>query len=133
MSIRIVLADDHPLVLDGLEDLFSSVPDLTVLARCRTGEEALEALRKHPADVLVLDLRMPGIGGLGVLRALAHEREAPAVALYTVGLDRAELVEARRLGVRGLVLKEMPPGALVDCVRALYAGDQWFGSSDRAG
>jgi DNA-binding NarL/FixJ family response regulator len=129
VAIRVVLADDHRLVLDGLEDLFSSEPDITVIARCQTGEEALAALRDHPADVLVLDLRMPGMGGLEVLRVLEQERAALAVALYTVGLDRAELAEAIRLGVRGVVLKETPPGALVECVRALHAGNRWLDDS----
>ena len=122
MPIRIVLADDHPIVLAALDDLFSSEPDFTVVARCYTGAEALDALRRQPVDVLVLDFRMPGLDGLGVLRAMAQEKLTTAVALYTVGLDGAQMQEAIRLGARGLVLKEMPPRLLVDCVRAVHAG-----------
>jgi len=131
VPIRVILADDHPVVLEALGELFAGEPDIAVLARCRGGEEVLDALRRHPADVLVLDLSMPGIGGLGVLRALVHEGTAPAIALYTARVDATELREARRLGVRGVVLKEKPPDVLVDCVRALHAGEPWF-DTDRA-
>jgi DNA-binding NarL/FixJ family response regulator len=126
VPIRLVIADDHPLILDALEDLFSAEPDITVIARCRTGEEALEALRKGQADVLVLDFRMPGLGGLGVLRAMAQEKLTTAVALYTAALDKMEMLEAIRLGVRGVVLKEMPPRLLIDAIRAVHAGKHWL-------
>lgn len=124
--MRIVVADDHPVVLDGLAELFSTQPDIEVVARCRTGEEALHAVRTHATDVLVLDLGMPGMGGLGVLRALAQEDSTAAVALYTGGHDEPAMIEAVRLGVRGVVLKEMPPRVLLECVRALHAGTRWF-------
>ena len=124
------MADDHPAVLEALAQLFSGEPDIAVLARCQRGEEVLSTLRLHSADVVVLDLRMPGIGGLGVLRALVHERAAPAVALYTAQVDATELLEARRLGLRGVVLKATAPDVLVDCVRALHAGEPWFGHTD---
>ena len=126
MPIRLVLADDHPLILDALEDLFTAEPDITVLARCRTGEEALQARGKHQADVLVLDLRMPGLGGLGVLREMSRHKTPPAVAVYTAVIDQAEMLEAIRLGVRGVVLKEMPPRLLVECVRAVHGGKRWL-------
>jgi DNA-binding NarL/FixJ family response regulator len=126
VAIRIVVADDHPLILEALTELFDSEPDFTVLASCRTGEEALAALGDHTPDVLVLDLRMPGMGGLGVLRALANRSSAPRVTLYTVGLDVPEMSEALGLGVRGVVLKEMPPSTLIDCVRAVHSGVTWL-------
>ena len=131
MSIKLIVADDHPLVLDALDELLSCEPDITVVARCRDGEAALAALRDDPPDVLVLDLSMPGMGGLGVLRELAHEKRAPAVVLYTVRIDPIDLVEARRLGVRGVVIKGMPPSRLIECIRALHAGDEWFPMSSR--
>ena len=71
--IRVALADDHPIVLDGLEQLFRLEPDIVVVARCRNADEALRAVRSESPDVLVLDLVMPGGGGLELLRAMGDK------------------------------------------------------------
>ncbi len=126
MPIRLVLADDHPLILDGLEQLFSLEPDLTVLARCATGEETLHAVRRSQPDVLVLDLRMPGKDGLTVLREMQKAQLATKVVILTAALDEEEVIEAVRLGVHGLVLKEMAPQLLVQCLRRVHAGGEWL-------
>lgn len=126
MSIGLVLADDHPLVLDGLANLFSQEEDITVLARCRDGEETLRAVRQHRPDVLILDIRMPGKNGLEVLRELHREGLPTRVVLLTAGLDEDEVLEAVRLGARGVILKEMAPQLLVQCVRKVAAGEQWL-------
>ena len=70
MAIRLVLVDDHPIVLQGLQQLFERHDDFEVMACCPDGSTALEAVQQHQPDVLVMDLRMPGLGGLDVLRAL---------------------------------------------------------------
>jgi len=134
MPIRLVLADDHPIVLDGLEQLFRLEPDFSVVARCRDGEEALSALRAFRPDVLVLDIRMPGCDGLQVLRALQAESLPTRVVLLTAALEEEHLVEALQLGVGGIVLKEMAPRLLVDAVREVHAGGRWLDkvSSNRA-
>jgi DNA-binding NarL/FixJ family response regulator len=72
MPIRVALADDHPLILDGLEALFRGA-GFEVVARCRDGEQALQAVREQAPDVLVLDLRMPRVSGLEALRAMREE------------------------------------------------------------
>ena len=125
-SISVVLADDHPAVLDSLEELFSSQPDIHVVASCRTGEEAMAVLRRHPASVLVLDLRMPGAHGLEVLRAIRNADLPTRVVVFTAALDDDEIVAALRLGARGIVLKEMPPALLLQSVRTVYAGGRWL-------
>ena len=126
MAIRLVLADDHPIFLGGLADLFRPEKDITVLAACRTGEEALEAVRAHRPDVLVLDIRMPGLDGLGVLRALRQEKLPTRTVLLTAELEEREALEAFRLEVQGVVLKEMAPQLLVQAVRKVHAGEPWF-------
>lgn len=126
MSIRLVLADDHQIVLRGLEQLFASEPDFQVLACCSDGEQALEALHRHQPDVLVLDLRMPRMDGLMLLRRLQADRLPTRVVLLTAELDDDEVVTAIGLGVRGLVLKEMAPQLLMQCVRAVHAGGEWL-------
>ena len=126
MSIRLVLADDHPIVLDGLEQLFRLEKGFEVLARCVNGEETVLAVREHRPDVLILDLQMPGKTGLEVLREMNGEGLPTRVVLLTAALNVDEVLEATRLGVRGVVLKEMAPRLLVQCVRTVHAGGQWL-------
>jgi DNA-binding NarL/FixJ family response regulator len=126
MSITLVLADDHPLILNGLENLFRLEKDFRILARCFDGEQTLKALRKYKPDVLILDIRMPGMTGLEVLQAMSNEKLTTRIVLLTAALDEEELAEAIRFGVRGLVLKELAPKLLVECVREVHAGGLWL-------
>lgn len=125
-AITLVLADDHPLILDALESLFRVESDFKVLARCADGEETLQAVRRHHPDVLILDVRLPKMDGLAVLRQMQRETLDTRVVLLTVGIDEDEVLEAIRLGVLGVVLKEMAPRLLVQCVRKVHAGEQWL-------
>jgi DNA-binding NarL/FixJ family response regulator len=126
MPIRIVLADDHPPILQGLALLLRQEPDLEVLAGCRDGEETLQAVRQFRPDVLILDILMPGKDGLTVLRELRQMESPTRVILLTAAIDEDSLLEAMRLGVGGVVLKEMTVQLLIQCVRKVYAGDQWL-------
>jgi DNA-binding NarL/FixJ family response regulator len=126
MAIRLVLADDHPLVLEGLESLLSREGDFLILAGCSTGRETLQAVREHRPDILVLDLKMPGGSGLEVLNWLREEKMDTRVVVLTAGLDEEEVLQAIRLGVRGVVLKEMAPRLLVQCLRKVHAGGRWL-------
>jgi len=124
--IDLVLADDHPLVLAGMENMFRRERDCRVLASCADGIEALRAIRHHKPSVAVLDLRMPRMDGLGVLRELQNEASATRSVLLAGVLDDQQLVEAVRLGVRGVILKEMAVALVVQCVREVHAGRQWL-------
>jgi two-component system, NarL family, nitrate/nitrite response regulator NarL len=126
MPIRIVLADDHPLILQGLALLLRQEPDLKVLAGCRDGEETLQAVRQFRLDVLILDILMPGKDGLAVLHELRQMELPTRVILLTAAIDEDNLLEAMHLGVGGVVLKEMAVQLLIQCVRKVYAGDQWL-------
>ena len=126
MPISVVLADDHPLVLDALENVFRLQEDIVVRARCGDGVEALRAVREHRPDVLVLDIRMPGMDGLALIRELKKEKLPTRVVLLTAALDEEEVLAAIRLGVKGVVLKEMAPRLLVQCVRTVHAGGDWL-------
>ncbi|MGE0826987.1 MAG: response regulator [Candidatus Binatia bacterium] len=126
MPIRLVLADDHPLILDGLGNLFRLEPDVHVLACCRTGEDTLRAVRQHCPDVLLLDICMPGKDGLAVLRELQNEQLLTRVVVLTAALGDHVALEALRLGVKGIILKEMASQLIVQCIRKVHAGGQWF-------
>lgn len=124
--IRVALADDHPIVLDGLEQLFRLEPDIAVVARCRNADEALRAVRTASPDVLVLDLLMPGGGGLDLLRAMGDKDRRTRIILLTAVIDDDQLLEAIRLGAQGVVLKDMAPQLLVEAIREVHAGGQWL-------
>jgi DNA-binding NarL/FixJ family response regulator len=126
VAIRILLADDHPIVLDGLEGLFRLEPDIEVIGRCLTGDEVVPAVRKLKPDLLLLDIRMPVMDGMEVLRALHRERLATRIVLLAAAFEDEQVVEALRLGVRGMVLKELAPPLLIECVRRVHAGGQWI-------
>jgi len=126
VAIRILLADDHPIVLDGLEALFRLEPDIEVVGRCLAGDEVLPAVKQHRPDLLLLDIRMPGMDGMEVVRALRRERLTTRVVLLAATFDDDQVVEALRLGVRGMVLKELAPPLLIECVRRVHAGGQWI-------
>jgi CheY-like chemotaxis protein len=107
MSIRLVLADDHPLIVEALASLFCAEEDFEVVAACTDSAQALQAVRLHRPDILVLDLHMPGKNGLDVLREIAGERLPTRTVLLTAKIEDEEMIEAMRLGVGGVVLKEM--------------------------
>ncbi|UFS68937.1 response regulator transcription factor [Geomonas sp. RF6] len=125
MSITIVLADDHPLLLNGLSNLFRMEEDLEVVACCSNGVEAMDAIREHRPDVAVLDIRMPKLNGLDAARQILEEKLCPRVVLLTAALEEEQTLEALRIGVHGLLLKEMTPHLVVQCIRKVYAGEQW--------
>jgi DNA-binding NarL/FixJ family response regulator len=126
MPIRVILADDHAIVLSGLQRLFDSHDDFTVVATCRNGAEALAAARTLSADVLVLDLRMPDLTGVGVLRELSRAGVPCRSVLLTAAITDDEVIEAVRLGAQGIVLKESDPETLLECVRKVHLGQQWI-------
>ncbi len=126
MTIRLVVADDHPLILDGLENLFRLEDDFEVVASCNDGPETLGAIRQLHPDVAVLDIRMPGMSGLEVARAIRGEKLPTRLVLLTAELADEEMLEAVHLEVQGVVLKEMAPQLLVQCIRKVHAGGQWI-------
>jgi DNA-binding NarL/FixJ family response regulator len=125
VTIRLVLADDHPLILEGLESLFRLAGDLEIVERCVSGEEALLAVERLHPDVLILDLAMPGLDGLGVVREIRRRQLPTRVVILTAALNERATLEAVRLGVAGVVLKEMAPRLLIHCIRKVHAGERW--------
>jgi len=125
-QITVVIADDHPIVLAGLETLLRREADISVVDRCADGVEALRAVKKHNADVLILDLRMPRADGLTVLQQMREGRATTKVVILAAAIEDDVLLEAIRLGARGIVLKETAPQSLVECIREVHAGRQCY-------
>jgi len=131
MAIRVVLADDHPVVLGGLARLFALESDLEVVACASDGTQTIDAVRKLNPDVVVLDLRMPNKDGLAVIRELRRESSRTQIVVFTA-VEGPEIIEAIHLGVRGVVLKDMAVRLLLDAVRKVHAGGTWI-ERDAAG
>jgi two-component system, NarL family, nitrate/nitrite response regulator NarL len=132
-NIDVVLAESYPMLLAGMEYLIASHEDLRVVARCTTGEQALRAVRQHQPDVLVSDLLLPDKSGLAVLRDLTGELKQTRVILLADRIQQDEMVEAVRLGAKGVILKEMPDATLVRCIRKVHAGGTWLETQAMAG
>jgi DNA-binding NarL/FixJ family response regulator len=121
-KIRIVLADDHPIVLDGLRNLIRAEPDLELVGRAASGLSALKIIREQRPDVAVLDISMPELNGILLSRRLAGEMPALRLLVLTLHEDRAYLNQALEAGVRGYVLKRSAVENLVQAIRAVMVG-----------
>jgi len=121
---RLLLADDHPIVIQGLLALFATDPDMEVVAACHDGRELLAALRTHDADVVILDQNMPGLSGTAILRRLAEDGQLPPAILLTGMIAEEQAREAVCLGVRAIVLKEEAPQLLLDTIHAVARGER---------
>jgi DNA-binding NarL/FixJ family response regulator len=124
--VTLVLADKQPIVLDGLEHLFRLEKNFKILARCTTGEETLRTVRKHRPDILVFDIHIPLESGLDVLKEITDSKLPTHCVIFTAALNDDEMLEVIRLGVSGIVLKDMPPKLLIKCIREVHAGKKWF-------
>ena len=127
-NTRIVIADDHVVLLESLAALLESQPDFSVVGKAGDGEETLEAIgREHP-DILVLDLAMPGSDGFEVLRTLDHNRSRVAALVLTGSESRGDYARVVKLGARGLVFKGESPEKLFSAIRTVAGGELAFSS-----
>lgn len=123
--IRLVLVDDHPFVLSGLVQVLAHEPELEVVATCSDGAAAIPLIRQHRPDVAVVDAKLPGVDGLGIVRALRDDPGPTRFVMLTATIDPQHVASAMNLGVKGVVFKDMPVETLVECIRAVHAGGTW--------
>lgn len=123
MSIRVVIADDQPMVRAGLRSLLEGEASITVVAQAADGDEAIAAVRRHRPDVVLMDIRMPNVDGIEATRRLVAEGvEARVLVLTTFDLDEY-VFDALRAGASGFLLKDATVEELVAAVRVLAAGE----------
>lgn len=131
-TIRIVLADDHPIVRDGLKKLLQLEDDFEVVGEAGDGREVLERVQELDPDVLLLDLRMPNLDGLAALQALQQTNKRTRVIVLTASEDKNEFVQAMKLGCSGIVLKQTAPDLIVKSIRKVHGGEIWLDSHTTA-
>ena len=125
-QIRIVIADDHPVVRRGLRQLLEAQPDLAIVAEAGDVDDARRYVRGHRPDVLVLDLNMPGGSSLEAIPAMREEAPDTQIVVLTMQKEPAYARQALGSGVLGYVLKEAAEAELVEAVRAAAAGDSYL-------
>jgi DNA-binding NarL/FixJ family response regulator len=118
-NLRVVIADDQPMMRAGFKAVLEATGDIEVVAEAGDGEQAVRAANEHAPDVVLMDIRMPGIDGIEATRRLPRQR---VLILTTFGLDQY-ILEALRAGASGFLLKDAPTHEVVAAVRAVAAGD----------
>lgn len=124
--VRLVLGDHYPIVLEGLEHLFRQESGFQILARCLSCEDTLSAVQKFRPNMLVFDIHMSSENGFGVLHELKNRKLPTRSVIFTATLTADEALKAIRLGAAGIVLKDMSPKLLIECVRKVQAGEKWY-------
>jgi len=121
-KIRILIADDHPIVVDGLRAVLSTQPDFEVVSTANNGEEALHKVNLFHPDVLLLDLEMPRVDGVETLRRLAASAVTVRTIVFTAFDTDDRIVDAVRAGAQGYLLKGAPREELFNAIRVVHAG-----------
>jgi two-component system, NarL family, nitrate/nitrite response regulator NarL len=131
-KIRIVVADDHPIFRDGLCKLLALEDDFEVVAQAQDGRQVLDVIQQFEPDILLLDLKMPGLDGLATLQRLQSAKNKTRVIVLTASDDKNEFVQAMKLGTSGIVLKQTATELLIKSIRKVHAGEIWLDSHTTA-
>lgn len=128
-SVRIVIADDHTIFRDGLRRLLEAEPELEVVGEAADGAEAVTQTRELKPDILLLDLAMPRVPGIEVLRELSStDGGVPTkIIVLTAAVERIQIVQALQMGARGVVMKEAATQLLMKAIRTVMGGQYWIG------
>ena len=124
--IKILIADDHPIVRQGLKQILSEEPDIEVVGEAQNSQEVLELVRKQHWDIVILDITMPGRGGLDVLKELKHERPKLPVLMLSVHPEDQYAVRALKAHASGYITKDSAPEELVKAIRKILRGGKYI-------
>ncbi|HEU0004634.1 MAG TPA: response regulator transcription factor [Terriglobia bacterium] len=121
-EIRVLVVDDHPIVRLGLAAFINAQPKMKVIAQAGTGEEAVELFRHHQPDVVLMDLRLPGMSGVDAIRVIRSEYSQSRFVVMTTYEGDEDIYQALEAGAQAYLIKCMEPSALVDAVLKVHAG-----------
>lgn len=120
--LRVLSVDDHPLLREGIAAVVNSQADMCIAAQASSGREAIHMYREHRPDVVLMDLRLPDISGIDALTAILSEFPSARVIILTTFEGDVEIQRSLAAGAYGYLLKNMPPGDLVEAIRHVHAG-----------
>lgn len=126
MALRILLADDHTILRNGLRLLLERQPDLTVAGEASNGREAIELATNTSPDVVILDIAMPVLNGIEAAQRISSSHPKIAIIILSVHSDESYILRALKAGARGYLLKDSPEGDLIQAVRAVASGKAFF-------
>jgi DNA-binding NarL/FixJ family response regulator len=124
--LKIIIADDHPIVRAGLKQIMAETADLMVAAEANNGRELLNQVRREPYDVILLDISMPGIDGLDVLKQLKVELPNIPVIILTVHPEAQYALRVLKAGAAGYLTKESVPSELIQAIRKVHRGGKYI-------
>lgn len=128
MTTRVLVADDHPVFRAGMVTVLDDLPDVEVVAEAADGEQAIAAVAEHSPDVVLMDLRMPGVGGLEATARIRVEHPDTAVVVLTMDSDDDSVFAALRAGARGYLLKESDVDDIERAITGVARGEAVFGA-----
>lgn len=123
---RVVVVDDHPLIVDGIQSQLSSIPHIEVVGQSGGGEEAMQLIIELSPDVVLMDVTLPGISGIEMTRRLSAESSGVAVIMLTMHEDEEYVIESVQAGARGYVLKSSGPSIMLQAIETVAQGGTFF-------
>jgi DNA-binding NarL/FixJ family response regulator len=126
MTVKVVVADDHPIVRQGLRNLLNSERDIKIVGEASDGLSALEMVDKQRPDVLIVDMMMPGLNGLEVIRRAKQSMRSLRIIVLSMQNADAYVVDALKLGASGYILKDTGPTELIQAIRDVVAGQRYL-------
>jgi two-component system NarL family response regulator len=126
--IRILIVDDHPLVTEGLANIINYDPEMTVVAQAEDGQQAIDYYREHQPDVTLMDLRMPGMGGVEAITAIRAEFKSARIIVLTTYDGDEDIYRGLQAGAQSYLLKDTEPSELLNAIRMVHRGQQYVSS-----
>lgn len=124
-KIRVLIADDHSLVAEGLANIINYDPEMAVVAQAEDGQQAINLYREHQPDVTLMDLRMPGMGGVEAITAICAEFKSARIIVLTTYDGDEDIYRGLRAGAQGYLLKDAKPNELLNAIRMVHSGQQY--------
>lgn len=132
MKIRVVLAEDHPVVRKGIKDILDSAPDIEVAGEASDGEEALRMVQEHKPDLLLLDMELPVLDGVEITEKLNQTESGVKILVLSSYSDRGYIQEMISLGVSGYLIKDEVPEYIIKAIRGVTQGEEGWVSREVA-
>ena len=129
--IKVLIADDHKLLIDGLRPLLEKINDIDVIGAAKDGLEAVDLATQHRPDIILLDISMPGLNGIDAARKIIRELPNTKIIMLSMHADRKYIKESLRIGVRGYILKESAAKEVIKAIGDVQKGEIFFSQSVR--